>query len=223
MPPAGLWSDKTAEDSGCGCLRRGPAVSVDLTALGSGRPGPPGGFRASRFRTRPSGLMAGGPRFFDPQPRPSVANEAGFLVLFRFWSFFEASSPCRLLSGCRRNLWVTGTPVPRPTLPHHAIAPFGHATHPPGTAKPRSTTANLTVDLRPLAPQTAFIRQPGSYFPTRFQRFNRHHRKPKKPIFLRVFLGLGSHGRTFVQLFSSFLITLFLLFLLFPLLSFFYP
>lgn len=161
--------------------------------------------------------MAGGPRFFDPPPRPSVANKAGF------WSFFEASSPCRLLSGCRRNLWATGTPVPRPTLPHHAVTPFGRATHPPGTAKPRSATAILTVDLRPLAPQTAFIRQPGSFFPTRFQRFNRHHRKPKKPVFLRVFLGQWSHGRTFVQPFASFRIMLVLLIFLFPLLPFFHP
>ena len=124
MPPAGLWSDKTAEDSGCGCLRRGPAVPVDLTALGSGRPGPPGGLRTSRFRTRPSGLMAGGPLFFDPPPRPSVASKAGFLVLFRGPQSLSAAvgmpsesvgngdsrSPANIATPRRHPVWARHTP-----------------------------------------------------------------------------------------------------------------
>jgi hypothetical protein len=111
LPPAGLWSDKTAEDSGCGSLRLGPAVPVHLTAQGSGRPGPPGGFRTSRFRTRPSGLMAGGLVFFL-HPAPQSEAKQGFS------SFFDPRSPCRLPSGCRWNLFGTANPVPGPTQPH---------------------------------------------------------------------------------------------------------
>lgn len=105
-----------------------------------------------------------------------------------FLSFFDARSSCRLLLGWRQNLFATGTPVPGPTLPHHAITPFGHATHPPGTTKPRFSTFIPTVDRRPSAPQTAFNRQSANPFPTRIERFNRHQRRPYKPVF-RGFFG----------------------------------
>ena len=161
--------------------------------------------------------MAGGPRFFVPPSRLPVARKAGVLVLFRRPQLLSASVGKSSESvGNRDSRFPANIATPR----HHPVwarhAPSGHHETTLGDCHShrRPSTSSPLNGLHPSACQPFSDTNPT---------LQSTSPKAGKACFCRIFLGLGSLLRTFVQYSLSFFIILALLILLFPLLSFFHP
>ncbi len=169
---------------------------------------------------RPDGRGASVFRSSTPplgRKRSRVFGPFSFLVLFRGQQSLSAAvgMPSESVgNGDSRSPANIATPRHRPVWARHTPSGHRETTFDDCHSHGRASTSSPPNGLHSSAWQL---------FSDTFPTLQSTSPKAEKTHFLRVFLGLGSHGRTFVQLFSSFLITLFLLFLLFPLLYFFYP